>query len=90
MYCLNSNFLVKESYTQALHSFPIIAFHIEGTPLADGTYKIIQELDGDFSSEAQVNSAELTEIPNLDSEDPKSTDSRNTVTGKPRCIILLF
>ena len=65
------------------------AFHIEVNPLADETYELIQEPDGDFS-EAQVNTAELTAIPNLDSEDPKSTDSRNIVTGKPRCIILLF
>ena len=81
MYCLNSNFLVKESYTQALHSFPIIAFHIEVTPLADRTNEIIQEPDGDFSSEAQVNSAELTEITNLNLEEPQFTIPIDTTTG---------
>ena len=63
--------------------FPTIAFHIEITPLADGTYELIQDSDGDFS-EAQANSVELTEAPNSDSEDPKSTDSIDINTGKPR------
>ena len=65
------------------------AFHIEATSLADGTYELIQEPDGDFS-EARVNVAELTEAPNSDSEEPKSTDPSYTSTGKPGCIILLF
>ena len=69
--------------------FPTIAFHIETTSLADGTYELIQELDGDIS-EAQANVVELTEVPNSDSEEPKSADSIDTTTGKPRCIILLF
>jgi len=69
--------------------FPTIAFHIEVTPLADGTYELIQEPDGDIS-EAQANIVELTEVPNSDSEKPKSTDSIDTTTGKTRCIILLF
>ena len=86
---LNYNFIVKESYTQAPHYFPIIAFHIEVTPLADGTYELIQELDGNIS-EAQANVVELTKVPNSDSEEPKSTDSLDTITGKTRCIILFF
>ena len=69
--------------------FPTIAFHIEITPLTDGTYELIQDSDGDFS-EAQANTVELTETPNSDSEKPKSTDSIDTTTGKTRCIILLF
>ena len=69
--------------------FPTIAFHIEVTPLADGTYELIQEPDGDIS-EAQANIVELTEVPNSDSEVPKSTDSIDTTTCKTRCIILLF
>ena len=69
--------------------FPTIAFHIEATPLADGTYELIQEPDGDIF-EAQANVFELTEVPNSDSEEPKPTDSIDTTTGKPRCIILLF
>ena len=69
--------------------FPIIAFHIEITPLADGTYELIQEPDGDIS-EAQANIVELTEVPNSDSEEPKATDPIDTTTGKTRCIILFF
>ena len=80
---------MKESYTQAPHYFLTIAFHIEITPLANGTYELIQEPDGDIS-EAQANVVELTEVPNSDSEEPKSTDSLDTITGKTRCIILLF
>jgi len=66
--------------------FPTIAFHIEITPLADGTYELIQDSDGDFS-EAQANTVELTETPNSDSEEPKSTNSIDVTTGKPRYII---
>ena len=63
--------------------------HIEITSLADGTYEFIQEPDRDFS-EAQANIVELTEAPNSDSEELKTTDSVDINTGKPRCIILLF
>ena len=81
---------MKGSYTQAPHYFfPTIAFHIEITHLADGTYELIQEPDGDIS-EAQANVVELTKVPNSYSEEPKSTDSIDTTTGKSRCIILLF
>ena len=69
--------------------FPTIAFHIEITPLADGTYEFIQEPDGDIS-ESQANVIEVTEVPNSDSEEPKSTDSIDTTTGKTQCIILFF
>ena len=68
---------------------PTTAFHIETTSLADETYKLIQETDGKIS-EAQVNVTELTEVPNLNSEEPQPTDSIDTTAGKPRCIILLF
>ena len=77
-------------YSSTSLIFPNIASHIEVTPLADGTYEIIQEPDGDFSSEAQANSAELTEISNLNSEEPQFTESIDTSTGKPRCIIPVF
>ena len=83
------NFIVKENYTQAPHYFPTIAFHIEVTPLADGTYELIQEPDGDISV-AQANVVELNEVPNSDSEEPKPTDPIDTTAGKPRCIILLL
>ena len=86
---LDFNFVMKESYTQALHYFPIITLHIETTSLADGTYEFIQEPDGNIS-EAQANILELTEVPNSDSEELKPTNSINTTEGKPRCIILLF
>ena len=69
--------------------FPTIAFHIEITPLVDGTYEFIQEPDGN-NSKAQANVIELTEVPNYDSEEPKFTDSIDTDIGKTRCIILLF
>ena len=58
---------------------PTIAFHIEITPLADEMYEFIQQPDGDFS-----------EAPISDSEDPKSTDSIDINTGKPRHMIPLF
>jgi len=67
---------------------PTIAFHIEATSLADGTYELIQEPEGDIS-EAQANIVELTEVPNSDSEEPKPTNSIDATKGKPRCIILL-
>jgi len=66
-----------------------IAFHIEANSLADGTYELIQEPEGDIS-EAQVNIVELTEVPNSDSEEPKPSKSIDVTEGKPRCIILLF
>ena len=65
----------------------ITALHIE-TSLVDGTYEFNQELDGVFS-EAQAN-VELTEAPNSDSKELKTTNSVDINTGKPRCIILLF
>ena len=83
------NFIVKKSYTQVPYYFSTTAFHIEITPLADGMYELIQEPDGDIS-EAHANVVELTEVPNSDSKEPKSIDSIDTTTGKPRYIILLF
>ena len=50
---MDFNFIVKESHTR-----------IEVTPLADGTYELTQDPDGDFS-EAQTNVVELTEAPNF-------------------------
>ena len=61
--------------------FPNIAFHIEVTPLADGTYDLTQDPDGVFSK-AQVNAVNITEAPNSDSEEPQPTDSLDTSTGK--------
>ena len=63
--------------------------HIETTSLVDGTYELIQEPDEDFS-EAQINTMELTEDLNSNSEEPQPTDFIDIDTGKPRCTILLF
>ena len=67
----------------------IIASHIEAISLADGTYELIQEPDGDIS-EAQANIVELTEVSNPDSEETKASDTIDSTEGKPRCIIFLF
>ena len=56
--------------------------HIETTSLADGTYELIQETEGDIS-EAQINTVELSEAPNSNSEEPQPTDSIDTDTDKP-------
>ena len=47
-------------YSSTSLYFQTFAFHIEVTPLVDGTYELTQEPDGDFSSEAQANVVELT------------------------------
>ena len=88
---LNSQFFSEEKLYSSIvpYYFPTIALHIETTSLADGTYELIQEPDEDISK-AQANVVEITEAPNSDSEDPKSTNYIDTNTGKPRCIILLF
>ena len=64
------------------------ALHMEIISLVNGMHGFIQEPDEDFS-EARAN-VELTEAPNSDSEELKTTDSVDINTGKPRCIILLF
>ena len=66
-----------------------IAFHIEATSLADGTYELIQEPEGDIS-EAQANIVELTEVSNPDSEETKASDTIDSTEGKPQCIILNY
>ena len=91
---LNVYFIGFQLYSQGkLYSstslIPTTAFHIEITSLEDETYDLIQEPDGDIS-EAQANIVELIEVSNSDSEEPKPTDSIDTTTEKPRCIILLF
>ena len=81
--------IVKESYSQAPHYDFNFCISYRSHPLADGTYELIQEPNGDFS-ESQVNTVEITEVPNFDSEEPQHTDSIDISTGKPRCIILLL
>ena len=68
---------------------PTTAFHIETTSLADGTYELIQKPYGDIS-EAQANVAELTEVPNPNSEEQKPTDFIDITEGKSWFIIPLF
>jgi len=58
-------------------------------PASRQNIELIQELDGDFFV-AQANVAELTEVPNQDSEEPKASDPIDATKDKPRCIILLF
>ena len=79
----------EKLYSSTSLFFSTIVFHIEITLLADGTYELIQEPNGDIT-EAQANVVELTEVPNSDSEEPKPTDPIDITTGKPRCINLLF
>ena len=68
----------------------LTALHIETTSLVDGMYEFIQEPPDGVFSEAQANFVILTEAPNFDSEEPRSTNPIDINTGKPRCIILLF
>jgi hypothetical protein len=64
----------------------IIAYHVDLTILADGTYELISEPDEGIS-EAQVNIAEdLSEALNQGSKDTDITDPSLTNEGKPRCI----
>ena len=77
---LDYNFIMKESYTQAPHYFPIIASHIETTSLADETYELIQEPDEDIS-EAQVNVTEVNEDLNVN---PKSESELHEVQSMLR------
>jgi hypothetical protein len=80
---------VKESYTLSTSLISTTALHIEIISLVNGMYEFIQEPDRNIS-EAQTNVAELTEVPNVDSEESKYNDSIDVTKGKPRCIILLF
>jgi hypothetical protein len=68
----------------------IIAYHVDLTTLADGTYELIPEPDeGIF--EAQVNVTEdLSEALNQGSEDTDITDPSLTSKGKPRYITQYF
>jgi hypothetical protein len=64
----------------------IIAYHVDLTTLADGTYELTLE-PNEGISKAQVNVAEdLSETPNQGSEDTDITDPNLTSEGKPRCI----
>jgi len=61
----------------------VLALHIDTTALSDGTYELIPESDGG-DLEAQVNTAELTEAPNQNSEEPSAEIVSHYREGKPR------
>jgi hypothetical protein len=68
------------------HLLQIIAYPIDLTTLADGTYELIPKSDEGIS-EAQVNVAQgLFEALNPGLEDTDITDPSLTSEGKPRCI----
>jgi hypothetical protein len=83
------NFIVKESYKVNKPMIQIIAFHVESTTLADGTYELLQEPD-EGVSEAQVNAIDVTEGSNPTLEEPNFIDPNLTREGKPRCITQYF
>jgi hypothetical protein len=61
----------------------IIAYHVDLTTLADGTYELIPE-PGEGISEAQVNVAKgLSKALNPGLEDTNITDPSLTSEGKP-------
>jgi hypothetical protein len=61
----------------------IIAYHVDLTTLADGTYELIPEPDEGIS-EAPVNVAKgLSKAPNPGSEDTDITDPSLTVKASP-------
>jgi hypothetical protein len=68
----------------------VIAYNVDLTTLADGTYELIPE-PNEGISEVQVNIVEdLSEALNQGSEDTDITDPSLTSEGKPRCITQYF
>jgi hypothetical protein len=64
--------------------FQIIAYHVDSTILADGTYELIPEPEQGIS-EDQLNVAEeLTEVPNQSSEIFNTPDPSPASEGRPR------
>jgi hypothetical protein len=64
----------------------IIAYHVDLTTLADGTYELISE-PNEGISETQVNITEdLFEALNQGSKDTNITNPSLTSEGKPQCI----
>ena len=61
----------------------VLALHLDTTTLSDGTYELIPESDGG-DLEAQVNTAEQTEAPDQNSEEPRAEIVSNYREGKPR------
>ena len=63
-----------------------IAFHIDSTTLADGTYELVPESESE-QREAQVNLTKATEDSNQSSEGPKANYAQE---DKPRSITLIL
>ena len=63
-----------------------LAFYIDTTTLADGTYERVPESESE-QREAQVNLIEATEDPNQVSEEPKASYAQE---GKPRSMTYYF
>ena len=63
-----------------------IAFHIDSTTLADGTYELVPESESE-QREAQVNLTEAAQDPNPFSEEPRSSYAQK---GKPRSMSYYF
>ena len=61
----------------------VLALHLDTTTLSDETYELIPESDGG-DLEAQVNTAELTEVPDQSSEEPRAEIVSVYREGKPR------
>jgi hypothetical protein len=87
MYWIYSCWIATLSWKQNNNHFlQIIAYYVDLTTLADGTYELIPEHDKGIS-EAQVNVAKgLSEALNPGSETTNITDPSLTTEGKPRCI----
>ena len=63
-----------------------IAFHIDSTTLADGTYELVPESESE-QRETQVNLTEATEDPNSNPEEPKTSYAQE---GKPQSMFFYF
>jgi hypothetical protein len=63
-----------------------VAYHIDSTTLADGDYQLIPEPEGDNSENPKNIIGDITEAPNLDSENFSIdiSDPSPTNEGKPR------
>jgi hypothetical protein len=61
-----------------------VAWHVDTTTSADGTYKISQESAEDVPEDQMNITKGLTEAPNQSSEDLNFTDFSPTSKGKPR------
>jgi hypothetical protein len=91
MYWMYSWWIVTLSWKQNNnHLLQIIAYHVDLTTLADGTYELIPEPDEGIC-EAQVHiTKDLSEALNPGLEDTDITDPSLTSEGKPRCITQYF